>query len=121
MDFQHRLEKAVERGKRSNEERHRAEVEQALGEEELRRLHSQFRLELSEHIESCLSQVPQHFPGFRFERVAGERGWGAAISRDDLVLELGRRTNSYSRLEMAVRPYTASRVLELTAKGTIRN
>jgi hypothetical protein len=120
-DFQKRLEKAVERGRRVSQARAQAEAEQALSEEELRRLHSQHRLELSEHIETCLQQLAYQFPGFRFETVLGDRGWGAAISRDDLRLESGKRKNFYSRLEMTIRPFSPSRVVELAAKGTVRN
>jgi hypothetical protein len=121
MDFQQRLEKAIQRGQRSHDAEARARAEQAMGEEGLKRLHSQYRLELSEHIEQCLRQLPQHFPGFRFETLVGSRGWGAAISRDDLSLSDGRRENLFSRLEVAVRPFSTSHVVELTAKGTIRN
>ncbi len=104
MDFKDRLEKAVERGQRLGETRHRAKLEKVLGEEELKRLHSQYRLELSERIENCLRQIPAHFPGFRYESVVGDRGWGASISRDDLDIDSGRRTNYFSRLELTVRP-----------------
>jgi hypothetical protein len=121
MDFQARLEKAVQRGQRLGDELARARARQALGEEDLKRLHSQYRLELSEHIERCLRQLPQHFPGFRFETIVGDRGWGAAISRDDLVLEQGRRASYFSRLEIFVRPFSTLHVLDLAAKGTIRN
>jgi hypothetical protein len=79
-------------------------------------------LQLSEHIEKCVRQVPNYFPGFRYETLYGERGWGAACSRDDLrVTGEGRRKNDYSRLEMTVRPTTSASVLDLAAKGTIRN
>ncbi len=121
MDFQQRLEKAIQRGQRSHDAEARARAEQAMGSEELKRLHSQYRLQLSDHIEQCLRQLPQHFPGFRFETLVGSRGWGAAISRDDLSLSDGRRENLFSRLEVVVRPFSTSRVLELAAKGTIRN
>lgn len=120
-DFQQRLEKAIQRGHRTSDARERERAEQAIGEEELKRLHTQYRLELSEHIESCLRQLPQHFPGFRYESISGEKGWGSAVSRDDLSLNSGKRENHFSRLEMAVKPFSASHVLELTAKGTIRN
>jgi hypothetical protein len=120
-DFQKRLEKAIQRGQHALDARQRQQAEAALGEEELKRLHSQYRLELSEHIEACIKQLPQHFPGFRYETLAGERGWGAAISRDDLSLDGGRRRNLFSRLELAVRPFSSLHVLELAAKGTIRN
>lgn len=120
-NFQERLEKAIQRGQRTHDDRERSRAEQALDEEGLKRLYSQYRLELSEHIEACVKQLPQHFPGFRYEGLVGERGWGAGISRDDLVLEDGRRANYFSRLEMVVRPFSSSHVLELAAKGTVRN
>ena len=121
MDFQDRLQKAIERGQRRGDERARAEVEKALSEDEFKRLHSQFRLQLSEHIEKCAGQLPKHFPGFRLETLYGDRGWGAAATRDDLKVETGRRVEFFSRLEMTVRPFSQLHVLELTAKGTIRN
>jgi hypothetical protein len=121
MDFQERLQKAIERGHRRGDERARADAERAMSEEECKRLHSQYRLTLSEHIEKCLGQLPRHFPGFRLETLYGDRGWGAAATRDDLALESGRRTEYFSRLEMTVRPFSKLHVLELTAKGTIRN
>jgi hypothetical protein len=121
MDFQERLEKAIQRGRRSQDAEARARAEQAVNEEELRRLHSQYRLELSEHIEHCLRQLPRHFPGFRFETLVGDRGWGGAVSRDDLSLDERRRENFFSRLEVVIRPFSAAHVLELAAKGTIRN
>ena len=121
MDFKERLEKAVQRGQQLGDARLRAQQEQVLGEAELRRMHSQYRLELSERIENCLRQLPAHFPGFRYESMVGDRGWGAAISRDDLDLSAGRRTNFFSRLEVTVRPFSPLHVLELTAKGTVRN
>jgi hypothetical protein len=121
MDFHQRLEKAIQRGQRAHDDAARARAEAALGEEEFKRLHSQYRLELSDHIESCTRQLPQHFPGFRHEMLVGARGWGAAISRDDLSLHAGKRENLYSRLEVVVRPFSNLHVLELAAKGTIRN
>ncbi len=120
-DFQKRLEKAIQRGQHALDARERERAEAALGEEELKRLHTQYRLELSEHVEACLRQLAQHFPGFRYETLVGDRGWGAALSRDDLAIRDGQRENHFSRLEMGVRPFSTSHVLELTAKGTIRN
>ncbi len=103
--------------------RERSEAEaKALTEEELRRMHSACRLQLSEYIEQRIRQLPNFFPGFRTETLFGERGWGAACSRDDLRLVDGkRRENDYSRLEITVRPYASMPVLDLAAKGTIRN
>lgn len=122
MDFEKRLEKAIERGKRMHDARAAEAARQALTEEELKRLHGQYRLELSEHIEECVGRLPDHFPGFRYETVMGDRGWGAAVSRDDLSpTRDGQGQNLFSRLEMTIRPFSSYHVLELAAKGTIRN
>ena len=75
MDFQERLEKAIQRGHVAGTARARAEAEQALTEKELQRLHSQYRLGLSERIERCLKQLADRFPGFRFETIVDDRGW----------------------------------------------
>jgi hypothetical protein len=122
VNFDERLQQAIQRGTRTAQARRGAEAAQALSEEQFKRLHSQYRLQLSEHVEKCLRRLPQHFPGFQFETVVSDRGWGAAVSRDDADLGPGRvRSNLFSRLEMVVRPYGAAHVLELTAHGTIRN
>jgi hypothetical protein len=122
MDFQQRLAKAAERGHHLSEEQKRAKERHELSEEELKRLHSQYRLPLSERIESCLKQLTDHFPGFAYGPVMNDRGWGAAVSRDDVGPGPGgKRSNFFSRLEMAVRPFSSLHVLELTAKGAIRN
>lgn len=98
-----------------------AERDRVLNDKELQRLHAQYRLELCEHIERCLGQVAKEFPGFQLESIVDERGWGAAIHRDDLLLNSSARLNSYSRLEMFIRPFSSAQILELTAKGTIQN
>ena len=122
MNFEERLQKAIDRGTdRRNQQTDQAESA-ALSEEELKRLHSSQRLELSEHIEQCTAQVVNHFPGFQSETIYGDRGWGVAISRDDFnVSKRGERDNSYSRLEMTIRPFASYHVVDLAAKGTIRN
>ena len=121
MDFQDRLQRAVQRGRQSGDEKAREKAEQALNEEDLRRLHTKHQLQLSDHIEACLAKLPDHFPGFQFQTVANERGWGAAVTRDDVGLGSDGRTNFYSRLEVVIRPAGKYPVLELAAKGTIRN
>ena len=122
MEFHKRLEKAIERGQRAGSARAAAAAEKALTEKELARLHSQYRLELCERIEACLKQLADPFPGFRFETIVGDQGWGAAISRDDIEVRARRgRTNYFSRLEMLIRPASSYHVLDLTAKATIRN
>jgi hypothetical protein len=121
-DFEKRLHKAIERGQRAGDARAQAEAERAVNEQELRRLHTQYRIELSEHIERCLRSISQNLPGFRFETIVSERGWGAAVSRDDFVADRAhRRGNSFSRLEALVRPLSSYFVLEVAAKATIRN
>lgn len=121
MDFEQRLQKAIQRGQHRADEKTRDARDKELSEEDLKRLHSQFRLTLSEHIESCLQKLPNHFPGFQYETIFGDRGWGAACSRDDLRLSGGRRDSDFSRLEMTVRPLSSYNVLDLAAKGTIGN
>lgn len=122
MDFEQRLQKAIERGQRRGEAQAQADAAREMSEEELRRLHSQYRLQLSEHIEHCLRRLPGHFPGFQYEMIYGERGWGGACKRDDVrVMAPGKRASLYTRLEITVRPYSSLQVLELTAKGTVQN
>lgn len=121
MDFDDRLKQAIERGQRRGDQKSQAARAQAMSEDELKRLHSQYRLKLSEHIEDCIQRLAGHFPGFQCETIFGDRGWGAACSRDDLRLVAGRREASFSRLEMTVRPPMSMHVLDLAAKGTVRN
>ncbi len=121
-DFDKRLARAIERGHRVGDERARAEAARALSEKELRTLHSQYRLELSDHVERCLRRLPNHFPGFQFEPIVTDRGWGAAVSRDDVDLRAGRRRdNFFSRIEILIRPISDYLVLDLAAKATVRN
>lgn len=121
MEFQQRLQKAIERGQRAGVARVQAQRDQIIYEKELRRLHTQYRLELSERIERCLKNVADQFPGFIFECIVDERGWGGAISRDDLRLNSSGRRSGFSRLEMLIRPFSSSHVLELTAKAAVMN
>ena len=121
-DFEKRLEKAIERGSRASTARAQAEAQHALSQRELRRRHTEYRLQVSEQIEACLRQIPEHLPGFGFEPIVSERGWGAAVSRDDVDVTRGRRPlKRFSRLEILIRPLTESYVLELRAKATVRD
>jgi hypothetical protein len=119
--FDDRLQRAIQRGQRHSQAAEDAAKVSALTEEDLRRRHGQFRLQLSEHIEQCLKKLPTYLPGFQCEIIYGERGWGAACHRNDVRVAEGRRFEDYSRLEMTVRPFTASHIMELTAKATIRD
>jgi len=118
-EFEERLKKAVARGAskaeslQSEEQRKRQEVE------EYKRLHAKYRLDLTERIETVVKKMIDMFPGFRYQSVFGESGWGSACTRDDLVIERGVRSNKYSRFEMVVRPINEFYVLDLQAKGTI--
>jgi hypothetical protein len=121
MSFDEQLREAIERGQKRGDQRAREAASRALTEEEYRRLHSQLRLTLSDHIESCVKRLPGFFPGFQYETMYGDRGWGGACFRDDLVISRGSRASDYSRLEVTVRPYSTLHVLDLAAKGTIKN
>jgi hypothetical protein len=122
MDFEERLQKAIQRGQRRHEAAREELREKAISEEDLKNLHGQYRLLLSEHIENCVQRLPNYFPGFQYETIFGERGWGGACSRDDIHIEPGgRRTKDYSRLELTIRPFSKLHILELAGKGTIRN
>jgi hypothetical protein len=122
LEFQERLQRAVERGQQARDTRGRDAAAKALSEEESRALHSQYRLELSEHVSNCLAQLVDQFPGFQLESIVGEEGWGAVVSRDDLALdEANKATNLYSRMQMLIRPFSEGRIVELVVKATIRN
>jgi hypothetical protein len=120
-DFEDKLKQAAARGanraiySQSEAERKRIELE------EFRALHTKLRLELSERIEAVIKKLIDLFPGFRYQTVFGDSGWGGACLRDDLSIQRGKRENKYSRFEMAVRPLNEFYVLDLQAKGTIAN
>jgi hypothetical protein len=121
MDFKERLQRATERGQQSRDDKARAEAAKALSEEECRRLHSKYRLELTDHIESCLKQLADNFPGFRIAPVADDKGWGSTVSRDDFALNAGRRDSLFSRFTITVAPHNQYHVLSIEARGAIRN
>lgn len=121
MDFRNRLEKAIQRGQHASDARARAERKRRLTEQELQNLHAQCRIELNERIENRLRELAEHFPGFRFESIVSDAGWGARISRDDLALRRNTRREEFSRLELLIRPFSSYHVLDLTGKATVRN
>ena len=120
-DFQQRLQSAIQRGERRGERHEQAARQSQLTEEDFKRLHTKYRLSLSDQIERAVDGVAQNFPGFRKETLYGEVGWGAACWRDDFQIESGKRSNRYSRLEMTIRPPSTYQVLELKGKGTVAN
>lgn len=121
MDFDKRLERAIGRGRFEKDTRQQAAAEQAVNEEDLRNAHAGARLELSERIETCLKKLSDHFPGFSYETIVNEEGWGAKIRRDDLQFSSGTRRQAYSQLEMLIGPFNSTHIIELTTKGTVRN
>ncbi len=120
-DFEKRLQNAIDRGQKTRESVGQAEGEKQANVEDLRNRHSELRITLSEHIEGCLKKLCDHFPGFEYSTVMNEDGWGARITRDDINLVAGNNRNLYSRLEMLVKPFSDTHILEITTKGTIRN
>jgi hypothetical protein len=120
-NFDSRMQQAIQRGQRTGRQQADAAQAAALSEEHLKRLHSKYRLELAEHIEVCLKGIPDHFPGFQWESVASDRGWGAAVFRNDVQVQAGKTLTLFSRLEMTIRPYTSAHVLEISSRGTIHN
>lgn len=122
MSFDERLQRAIQRGKRTRDEKNKEADAVRMSEEEIKNLHSKYRLELSEHIENNLKQLADQFPGFDYQTIFGEDGWGAKISRDDVNLSSDRSSkNLYSRFEMVIRPYSDAHIVELVGKATIRN
>lgn len=122
MNFDERLKRAILRGEQEKTERSRAAEFEQLTIEELRTMHSGYRLELSEHIENCEQKLVDHLPGFEFQTILNEDGWGGRITRNDLHLVPGKPAESrYSRLEMVISPFTPTAILELVTKGTVRN
>lgn len=120
MDLQKRLHDAINRGSQRASDK-KAEAAAEMTPEKLKNLHNKFRLELSSYIEGVMRQIIDQMPGFNLETLFGEKGWGAAVSRDDLLLNKKQRDNHYSRLEMFVRPMNDYYIVDLASKATVRN
>ncbi len=122
MDFDNELEAAIKRGQLRNEYSQQSAKQAAMSVEEIRNRHNDFRLHLSDHIEECLNKLANHFPGFEYETIYGSRGWGGAVSRNDLDRGPdGRAGSFFSRLELTVRPQNEFNVVNIAGKGTIRD
>ena len=117
MDFEEKLKQAISRGKDRAEVDRVSDASRQMSHEELRRRHTECRLDLSEYIEQVLRKLANHFPGFAYETVYGERGWGGGLSRDDLM----RGGSFFSRIEIVVRPYNNFNVVNISGKGTVKN
>ena len=120
-DFDEQLRKAISRGRQMRENRKSVERVAQMSEDQLRIRHNEFRLAISERIEQTLGSLANQFPGFDYENIYGGKGWGGAVSRDELVISHGKRSNAYSRMEITVRPFSDVHVVDLAAKGTVRN
>jgi len=122
MSFEDQLKKAISRGQQHGTTRRESEEQALLTAEAIKNLHNEYRLKLAEHIEIGSRKLAEHFPGFEFETLFGDRGWGGAVYRDDITrLTAGKSGSYYSRLEINVRPYNEYRVLNIAGKGTIHN
>lgn len=121
MDFRERLQRATQRGRQAKDEAARAEAARRMDAQQWQRLHAEHRRQLCDHIEACLKQLADNFPGFDYEPVLEERGWGGAVRRDDLSLSGGRRESLFSRLQLTVSPHNEYHVIEVVAKGAVRN
>ena len=120
-EFRERLESAFKRGKQAAERKAEVERQAEQTEERLRERHSQYRLQLCEEIERTMTKLADLMPGFRWESVYDDDGWGAACFRENLHFEDGRRTTRFSRFQIVVRPCTELLVLDIKGKATINN
>ena len=122
LQFENRLKRAIQRGEQTRAEAGRAAAARQLSAEEMKSVHSRTRLQLVERIEECLKKLADHFPGFSFQPVMRDDVWGASVSRDDLAMQRGEGSRAlYSRLEMTISGLGSAGIIELVAKGTIRN
>lgn len=122
MDLDKRLENAIARGQNASARAEADKKAAQMTQDQIKRKHNDLRIHLSEHIEKALRRLADHFPGFRYESVFGDKGWGGAIYRDDIGPGSDKRSASFfSRVEIVLRPLSEYAVLDLHAKGTIRN
>ena len=122
MDLDKRLENAIARGQNTGARAAADKAAEQLTQAEIKRKHNDLRIQLSEHIEKALKRLADHFPGFQYESVYGEKGWGGALFRDDIGPGGdGRSATYFSRIDVVLRPLTEFAVLDLFAKGTIKN
>ena len=122
MDFDKKLENAIQRGQQRNTRLKDAEKQKMLSAEDLRNRHNEYRLDLSEYIEVNLKKMAIHFPGFEYETLYGSKGWGGAIHRNDLDRgDDGRAGSFFSRVELTVKPQNEYNVVNIAGKGMIRD
>lgn len=120
-EFEDQLKKAIERGQRMQDARQQRQKQARLTADQLKIRHNEFRLPLSDRIEQALQTLANQLPGFEYENIYGDRGWGGAVSRDELVISQGHRDNAYSRLELTVKSFSELHVVDIGGKGTVKN
>jgi hypothetical protein len=120
-EFEDQLRKAIERGQRANDALQAEQKLARLSADQLKIRHNDFRLKLSDRIEVTLKSLVNQLPGFAYENIYGERGWGGAVSRDELLMTRGQRRSVYSRLEITVKPLSDLEIVDLAGKGTVKN
>ena len=123
MEFEDKLQRAIQRGQERTSARANAQKKVEASKEDIRNRHNEFRLNLSDHIEACLKKLSQHFSlASIMKRFTVRRGWGGAISRNDIDRGPdGRAGSFFSRLELTVRPPNEFNVVNIAGKGTIRD
>tara|TARA_B110000495_G_scaffold146539_1_gene129419 strand:+ start:888 stop:1370 length:483 start_codon:yes stop_codon:yes gene_type:complete len=122
MEFEDKLQRAIQRGQDRTSARANAQKRVESSKEDIRNRHNEFRLNLSDHIEACLKKLAQHFPGFDYETIYGAKGWGGAVSRNDIDRGPdGRAGSFFSRIELTVRPQNEFNIVNIAGKGTIRD
>ena len=122
MDFESELEKAIQRGNSIGKANVEADKQALNTKEQLRNRHTEFRLNLSEHIEAGFRKLANHFPGFEYETIYGHRGWGGAVARNDIDRGPdGKAGSFFSRVEITVRPQNEFNVVNICGKGAIRD
>lgn len=122
MDFESELEKAIQRGNSMGKAKNEADQKALNSKEQIRNRHTEFRLSLSEYIETGLNKLANHFPGFQYETIYGHRGWGGAVARNDIDRGPDGRTGTFfSRVEITVRQQNEFNVVNIAGKGAIRD
>ena len=92
-------------GKAKNE----ADQKALNSKEQIRNRHTEFRLSLSEYIETGLNKLANHFPGFQYETIYGHRGWGGAVARNDIDRGPDGRTGTFCLLYTSPSPRDRTR------------
>lgn len=122
MDFESELEKAIQRGQERTAAKNSLKKQAEVSKEDVRNRHNEFRLNLSDYVENGLRKLAIHIPGFDYDIIYGAKGWGGALSRNDIDRGPdGRAGSFFSRIEITVKPQNEFNVVNIVGKGTIRD